>query len=89
MLTALAMTTYYRRQVFSTVRNAVTIGLLPLAAVVFLGWVLVRSIATAPWAQRWSLVGLLAVGVLLMLMARFIWRSSYFGLARESEQPPE
>jgi len=87
MLTAIAMTAYYRRQVFATVRAAVTVGLLPLASVVFLGWVLVRSIQTAPWPQKWSLVAVLAAGVLLTFVARFIWRSSFFGLVRESQHP--
>jgi amino acid transporter len=85
MLTALAMTTYYRRQVFARFGSAITIGLLPLAAVVFLGWVLVRSIQTAPLAQKWSLVALLAVGLALMFAARFIWKSRFFALKRESQ----
>jgi len=85
MLTALAMTTYYRRQVFARFQTALTVGLLPLASVVFLGWVLVRSIQAAPLAQKWSLVGLLAVGVTLMFTARFVWKSSFFSLSRESE----
>jgi len=85
MLTALAMTTYYRRQVFARFQTALTVGLLPLASVVFLGWVLERSIQAAPLAQKWSLVGLLAVGVALMFTARFVWKSSFFSLSRESE----
>ncbi len=86
MFTAMAMTAYYRRQVFAKFSTAVTVGLLPLASVVFLGWVLVRSIQAAPWPQKWSLIGVLGAGVLLMFTARFIWRSSFFGLARESQQ---
>ena len=84
MLTALAMTTYYRRQVFASLRNAISVGLLPLASVVFLGWVLVRSIQAAPLAQKWSLVGVMAVGLALMFAARFVWQSSFFSLRRES-----
>jgi amino acid transporter len=85
MLTALAMTTYYRRQVFASLRNAISVGLLPLASVVFLGWVLVRSIQAAPLAQKWTLVGVMAVGLALMFAARFVWQSSFFSLRRESE----
>lgn len=87
MFTALAMTAYYRRQVFAKFSTAVTVGLLPLASVVFLGWVLVRSIQAAPWPQKWSLIGVLGAGVVLMFTARFIWRSPFFGLARESQRP--
>jgi amino acid transporter len=85
MLTALAMTTYYRRQIFAKLRTAVTVGLLPLAAVVFLGWVLEQSIAAAPLAQKWSLIGLMLAGIALMLTARFVWKSNFFSLPRESE----
>jgi amino acid transporter len=86
MLTALAMTTYYRRQIFTKFRTAVTVGLLPLAAVVFLGWVLEQSIQMAPWAQKWSLVGLMVAGIALMFTARFVWKSRFFALSRESEE---
>src|SRR6266581_4829922 len=86
MFTAMAMTAYYRRQVFAKFSTAVTVGLLPLASVVFLGWVLVRSIQAAPWPQKWSLIGVLGAGVVLMFTARFIWRSPFFGLARESQR---
>jgi amino acid transporter len=86
MLTALAMTVYYRRQVFTKASSAITIGVLPFASVVFLGWVLVRSIQTATWPERWSLIGVLAAGVVLMFVARFIWSSPYFRLPRESDK---
>jgi O-methyltransferase involved in polyketide biosynthesis len=59
-------------------RDAVTLGLLPLGAAAFLGWVLVRSFAAAIPAQKWSLAAVLAVGVVLMLLARFVWRSPFF-----------
>jgi amino acid transporter len=85
ILTALAMTTYYRRQIFTKLRTAITVGLLPLAAVVFLGWVLEQSIQVAPWAQKWSLIGLMAAGIALMFTARYVWKSRYFSLKRESE----
>ncbi len=89
MLTAMAMTAYYRRQVFVKARTAVTVGLLPLASVVFLGWILIRSIQAAPWPQKWSLFAVLGAGVLLMFTARFIWQSSFFRLARERQHPGE
>src|SRR6266567_3995839 len=86
ILTALAMTVFYRRSIFASPRNVLTIGVLPLASVAFLGWVLVRSqLATA--AQKWSLVAVIAVGVVLLLLARFVWRSPFFGVVRESDNP--
>jgi amino acid transporter len=85
IFTALAMTVFYRRHIFTSPRNIITIGVLPLASSVFLGWVLVRSFQLATSAQRWSLTAVIAVGVVLMLLARFVWRSPFFRLGRESD----
>jgi len=84
ILTALALMAYYRRRILTSPRDGVTLGVLPLGAAGFLGWVLVRSFAAASPAQKWSLAAVLAVGVVLMLLARFAWRSPFFGLAREA-----
>ncbi len=85
VLTALAAITYYRRRIFSNVLDAVILGVLPLCAAAFLTWILVKSLMSAPPQQIWSLVGVVAVGVVLMLVARFVLRSPFFHLARESE----
>ena len=58
--------------------------MLPLAAAGFLGWILVRSWQTRPASQRWSLFGIVMAGVVLMLVARFILRSPFFQIPRES-----
>jgi amino acid transporter len=84
LLTALAAVVYYRRRIFGNVRDAVTVGVLPLAAAVFLGWVVVKSLQTAPGSEKWSIVGILAVGLLLMLVARFGLRSPFFQIPLES-----
>jgi amino acid transporter len=85
ILTALATITYYRRRILTSPIDALTLGILPLAAAAFLGWVLLKSIQTAPPSQNWSLLGVLLVGVLLMLVARFGLRSRFFAIPRESE----
>jgi hypothetical protein len=59
-------------------------GILPLGAAGFLGWIIVGSIQAAPWPQRWSLAGIIAVGVILMLIAQFVLRSPFFQTPRES-----
>jgi amino acid transporter len=85
IFTALAAMTYYRRRITSSAWDFVSVGLLPLAAAGFLGWVLVDSLRTAPASQRWSVIGILAAGVIVMLVARFIMRSPFFHVGRESE----
>jgi len=85
ILTAVATIVYYRRRVFSGVWDALILGILPLAASVFLGWVVVKSLQTTTPAENWSLIGVVGVGVLLMLIARFGLKSSFFHIQRESD----
>jgi amino acid transporter len=85
ILTALAAIIYYWRRVFSNLLDAVILGVLPLSAAGFLGWILVRAVQAAPAAQIWSLVAIVGVGVLLMLAARVVLRPQYFHLRRETE----
>jgi amino acid transporter len=84
ILTALSAIVYYRRHVFSNLWDAVLIGILPLAAAGFLVWIVAKSTMSAPASQRWSLLGILAAGVILMLIARLGLRSSFFQIPRES-----
>jgi amino acid transporter len=83
-LTALSAVVYYRRRVFSDVFDAVVIGILPFAAAGFLVWIMIKTLQTAPSAQLWTLASVGVAGVLLMLIARFVMRSSFFQLPRES-----
>ena len=67
----LATMAYYRRQILASAWDTVTLGVLPLGAAGFLAWVLARSVQTAAPSQNWSLAGVLALGVVLMLAARY------------------
>jgi amino acid transporter len=84
MLTALATIVYYRRRVISSFWDAVSLGILPLGAAGFLGWMFVKSVQSAAGAERWSLIGIIAAGIVLMLSARFILQSPFFQIRRES-----
>jgi amino acid transporter len=84
LLTATSAIVYYRRRIFSNAWDAILIGLLPLAATGFLIWIVYKSVAGAPQSQRWSLVGVVAAGLLVMLAARFILRSAFFHIKLES-----
>ncbi len=85
VLTALAAVVYYWRRVFSNVLDGVILGVLPLAAAGFLAWIFVKSLQAAPSPQVWSLVGIVGVGVVLMLVARFVLRPQFFHLKPETE----
>jgi len=85
ILTALALIVYYRRRVFGGVWDFFILGLLPLAAAVFLGWMFVKTVLSAAATQNWSLIGIIALGLVLMFSARFILRSPFFQIQREAD----
>jgi amino acid transporter len=88
VLTALATIVYYRRRVFSGARDFLILGLLPLGAAAFLAWMFARSIMAAPSPQIWSLVGIVGLGLIMLLSARFVLRSAFFQIRRESGASP-
>jgi amino acid transporter len=84
VLTALAAIVYYRRHIFSRIWDSFIVGILPLASAAFLAWVVVKSLQNAPNAQRYALIGIVAVGLVMMFIARFVMKSQFFQLPRES-----
>jgi amino acid transporter len=85
ILTALACVVYYRRRVITGVWNAIALGLLPLAAAVFLGWMVVKTLMGASDAEQYSLLGVVVVGLAFMLGARYLLKSPFFAIQRESD----
>ena len=56
----------------------------PVAAVVFLAWIAIKSILAAPAAQNYSLLGFV---VIVLFVARFVLRSPFFQIKRENWTP--
>ena len=88
VLTAIASMVYYRRRVLSGVWDFLTLGLLPLGSAGFLTWLTVKSLMNAPAEERWSMVGIIVAGLILMLVARFGLRSWFFQTPLESDPGP-
>ena len=84
LLTALSAIAYYRRRIFSNAWDAMLVGILPLAAAAFLVWIVTKSWLNEPASQRWSLIGIVVAGLILMFIARFVLRSQFFHIQRES-----
>jgi amino acid transporter len=88
ILTTLAALTYYRRRILASWRDALVVGVLPLGAAGFLGYILYRAISSA-WdsaqVQVWTLIGVIVSGLVMMLIARFVLHSVFFRLPIESE----
>jgi amino acid transporter len=84
ILTALATIAYYRRRIIARPWDLVWLGVLPLGAAGFLGWIIAKSMLQAPASQNWAILGVVVVGFILMFVARFGLRSPFFGIRRES-----
>jgi uncharacterized membrane protein len=86
-VTAIPAVAYYRRRVMSNWKAAITIGILPVAAVVFLAWIAIKSILAAPAAQNYSLLGFVVTCAILLFVARFVLRSPFFQIKRKNWTP--
>lgn len=84
VLTALATVAYYRRRILSNWFDAIVVGFLPIAAAVFLVWIMIKSIQGETAQQKWALVGILAVGIVVMAAVRVILRPTFFQIPREA-----
>jgi amino acid transporter len=84
MLTGLAAIVYYRRRVISSLADFITLGLLPVGAIGFLAWVVVKFMSQSTSAENWSLAGVVVLGLLMMVVARLGLRSPFFRIPRES-----
>src|SRR5262249_20938564 len=84
MLTGLAAIVYYRRRVISSPADFITLGLLPVGAIGFLGWVVVKFMSQSTSSENWSLAWVVVLGLLMMVVARLGLRSPFFRIPRES-----
>jgi amino acid transporter len=87
VLTAISAMVYFRRRILSNTADLVLVGILPLGAAAFLVWLLIKSLLAAPAPQIWSVVAVVVSGIVLMFVARFVLRSPFFQLPRESAAP--
>ena len=85
VLTGLAAVVYYRRRVFSRPWDALILGILPIASAAFLVWMVVKYLSSAPAGQVWSMLGIIIAGLVLMLVSRFVLKSPFFQVQRESD----
>jgi amino acid transporter len=79
--TGLAMAVYYRKLAATSTRNLVELAVIPLASAAFLLWVAWKSV---PGLGGWNssimhyLYVMLAIGVVLLLIARQLGQTTYF-----------
>jgi amino acid transporter len=88
--TGIAMAVFYRKLAARGIGAFLELALVPLASAAFLIWVVFKSI---PGLGGWNgtvmhyMYVMLAVGVIFLLIARFIGRSAYFAQPIEAYEP--
>jgi hypothetical protein len=88
--TGIAMAVYYRKLAARGVGAFLELALVPLVSAAFLLWVVFKSV---PGLGGWNgtvmhyMYIMLAIGIVFLLIARFIGRSSYFREPIEAYDP--
>jgi amino acid transporter len=77
-VTGLAAAWYYRRLIGQSAKNAIMLGLLPLAGAGLLIWVTVKGTQALTHAERWGLLGVGIAGVIMMIVAARVYRAPIF-----------
>ena len=83
-ITGLAASFYYRRLIFSSVKDALLLGVFPLAGAALLLWVAVKGAQKLTGAEAGILAGLAVLGVILMIVAAKVYRAPIFSVKREA-----
>jgi amino acid transporter len=83
VMTGLAMMVYYRTRIFAGVVDFLTIGLLPAASIVLLGWVFAKTITQVPVGEVYTVLGVLGTGVVVMILEKVLRDPEFFRLQRE------
>jgi amino acid transporter len=87
--TGIATAWLYRRVAARSLSAALTIAALPVAGAAVLLYIAVRSIADLESGSALGLVALAAIGVVLLLFARFVERAPFFSMPREVIEPDQ
>ncbi len=85
-VTGLAAAWYYRRLVRQSVKNAVILGILPLAGAALLIWVTIKGTQALTAAERYGLIGVGVVGIVMMVVAARIYKAPIFKAEVETAQ---
>jgi amino acid transporter len=88
-ITGLAAFWFYRRMVRSSVKDALLLGVLPLAGAGLLLWVAVKGAQNLTGAERGILIGIAILGLLLMMVAAKVYKAPIFRSKRETATSDE
>jgi amino acid transporter len=85
-VTGLAAAWYYRRLLRQSVKNAVILGILPLAGAALLIWVTIKGAQALTPGERYGLIGVGVVGIVMMIVAAKHYKAPIFKAELETAQ---
>jgi amino acid transporter len=85
--TGFATSWYYRKLASRSLGDLVTVGILPSLGALVLLWIAVKSLADFSGSALWSMVGIGAAGIAMMLVSAFVWRAPFFRIPRVQYEP--
>jgi len=77
-VTGIAAAWYYRRLLTQSVKNAIMLGVLPLAGAGLLIWVTVKGTQSLTLNEQIGLICIAALGVIMMLVAARVYKAPIF-----------
>jgi amino acid transporter len=88
-ITGLAATWYYRRLLGKSLKDALILGLLPLSGAALLIWVAMKGEEGLSSAERFILLAVGVLGLILMVVAATIYKAPIFQTKLESAKTDE
>ena len=88
-VTGIAAAWYYRKLLLQSAKNAIILGILPLAGAALLIWVTVKGWQALTLAERNGLIGIGVLGVIMMFVAARVYKAPIFKAKVETAQTTE
>jgi amino acid transporter len=88
-VTGIAAAWYYRRLLFQSAKNAIMLGLLPLAGAALLIWVAVKGTQALTQGEINALIVIAVLGVIMMVIAARVYRAPIFKARIETAETTE
>jgi amino acid transporter len=88
-VTGIAAAWYYRRLLLQSAKNAIMLGLLPLAGAALLIWVTVKGTQALNQGEKNALIVIAVLGVIMMVVAARVYRAPIFKARIETAETAE
>jgi amino acid transporter len=88
-VTGIAAAWYYRRLLFQSAKNAIVLGVLPLAGAALLIWVAVKGTQALTQGEKNALIVIAVLGLIMMVVAARVYKAPIFKARIETAETTE